>query len=276
MKTLLTFLMLTAPFALVAQSCCDKSPTVEFAALASNTDFQGDHDEPVPFDFKPEGADFTFPIVGGEDGRGYIIRTEKPTSNYIFVIHEWWGLNDYIRQMGEQLKNDLEDVTVICLDLYDGKLATTREDASTYMQGADETRIRAILQGAKKYVGPRAHVGTIGWCFGGGWSLQASIELADQAAGCVMYYGMPEKDTARLATLKCDVLGIFASKDGWITSDIVAQFETDMLTLKQGIDVLVYDAEHAFANPSNPNYDKHSAKEAYQIVQGFLAAQFAE
>jgi carboxymethylenebutenolidase len=275
MKRILLCCVLLTPFALVAQSCCEKTPTGEFAALASNTAFQNAHDEPVSFDFKAEGADFTFPTQDGKDGRGYIIRADEPTRNYLFVIHEWWGLNDYIRQTAEQLKSDLENVTVICLDLYDGKVATTREDASKYMQGADEKRIKTILHGAMEYAGPNVQIATIGWCFGGGWSLQASIELGDQAAGCVMYYGMPEKDVDRLASLNTDVLGIFASKDGWITAEIVSTFEQNMQALDLGIDIVVFEAEHAFANPSNPHFDKHSAKEAYQITLEFLTGHFA-
>ncbi len=275
MKNSLLFFLLLAPFALVAQTCCDSTPTGEFAALASNREFQTAHDLPVSFDFKLEGADFNFPTKDGKDGRGYIIRADRPTNNYLFVLHEWWGLNDYIRQTGDQLKNDLDNVTVICLDLYDGKVATTREDASKYMQGADEKRIMSIVHGAMEYAGPNVQIATIGWCFGGGWSLQASIELGEQAAGCVMYYGMPEKDVDRLAMLNTDVLGIFASKDGWITAEIVSMFEQNMRALDLGIDITVFEAEHAFANPSNPKYDKFSAKEAYRITLDFLTAHFA-
>ena len=87
-----------------------------------------------------------------------------------------------------------------------------------------------------------------------------------QAVGCVMYYGMPEKDVAKLKTLNCDVLGLFAAKEQWISPAVVAQFEKDMATAGKSIKVKSYDADHAFANPSNPIYNKVASEDAYGLA----------
>ena len=189
---------------------------------------------------------------------------------YIFVIHEWWGLNDYIKKESEGLWKDLGNVNVIALDLYDQKIASTREDAAKYMQGVNSDRATAIIKGALLYAGPRAKIYTIGWCFGGGWSLQTSLLARDQAAGCVMYYGMPEKDIEKLRNLHADVLGIFGSKDQWINPKLVNQFAADMQSAHKTLIVKEYDADHAFANPSNPSFDREAKEDAYRRVIAFF------
>lgn len=273
MRTLLLIPFLLFSLTAFTQTCCESSSTSAFASLGDDPDFRMAHDEPVQkVKFEGIGATVTFPVNGGEDGSGYVIRASKPTLNWLIVIHEWWGLNDHIRAMGEQLNKDLGNCNVLCIDLYDGLVTDNRDQASEYMQNADETRIRGIIEGAKGYMGHRAKVSTIGWCFGGGWSLQASLAMRDQGYACVMYYGMPESDEAELAQLKSSVLGIFASEDGWVTGKIVQDFESILFRNEKSYEIVTFEAEHAFANPSNPNFDKKAAKEAYGMALGFLAA----
>jgi carboxymethylenebutenolidase len=198
------------------------------------------------------------------------MKAKKPTNNWLFVIHEWWGLNDFVKHESEKIYNDLGDVNVLDLDLYDGKVAATREDAGKYMQAVKEDRAQAIIKGALAYVGPNAHIATIGWCFGGGWSLQASILAGKQDVACVMYYGMPEQDVNKLKALHADVLGNFANKDGWINPKVVATFEENMKAAGKKLEVHQYDADHGFANPSNPIYDSAATKDAYEHTIAFL------
>lgn len=129
---------------------------------------------------------------------------------------------------------------------------------------------RAIIQGAISYMGDNARIMTLGWCMGGGWSLQAALLAGKQAAACVVYYGMPEKDRQRLKNLNTDVLFIFAKKDGWINQSTISDFETNMKAAGKKLTVLSYDADHAFANPSNPKFDKKSATEAREQVITYL------
>ncbi len=103
-------------------------------------------------------------------------------------------MNDYIKQESEKLGDDL-GVNVIAIDLYDNKVAATPDDARKLVQAVKTDRAQSIIKGAYNYVGSNAKVFTIGWCFGGGWSLQAAIAVrCSNVVGCVMYYGMPETD----------------------------------------------------------------------------------
>ncbi|MDP9048349.1 MAG: dienelactone hydrolase family protein [Bacteroidota bacterium] len=255
--------------------CCVKaSATKQFAMLASNEEFVKSHKNPVKFHFQSSiGKAINYKTPDGKEATAYEFKAKHTTNNYLFVIHEFWGLNDFVKKESEKIYNNLGDVNIIDLDLYDGQVATIREDAAKLMQAVKEDRAKAIINGAIAYVGPHAHIATLGWCFGGGWSLQATLLAGKQAAGCVMYYGMPEQDVNKLKTLHCDVLGNFANKDQWINPKVVTKFEADMKAAGKKLYVHQYDADHAFANPSNPIYNAAAAKDAYTHTIEFLKAR---
>lgn len=258
-------------FAQSSHSCCQVPSTTEFAMLGKNESFKTSHLSPLPFHFVPAiGKMVSIKTTDGKEAKVFEVRADKHTDNYLFVIHEWWGLNDYIKQEAEKLQQELGSIHVIALDLYDGKIADNKDDASKYMSEAKEERIRAIISGAINHAGTNARIQTIGWCFGGGWSLQASIMAAKQGAGCVIYYGMPESDLQKLQALSAPVLGIFASLDGWIKPEIVSKFETDMKKYNKEITVKIFNADHAFANPSNPKFEKEASEEAHKMAIKFL------
>ncbi|MBC8046409.1 MAG: dienelactone hydrolase family protein, partial [Fimbriimonadaceae bacterium] len=211
-----------------------------------------------------------FSASDGKDVNAYFIKTKENTNKYLLVFHEWWGLNDYIKQMSDKLFIDIGNVNVIAVDLYDGNVATTKQEAQQYMQALDQKRVRAIMEGIKTKIGNDVNVATIGWCMGGGMSMQASLIMVEDAKGCVMYYGMPETDIEKIKTLNAQVLFIHASQDKWINDEVVNTFETNMKSADKKIKILRYDADHAFANPSNPKHNAEATKDAYDHVLKFL------
>jgi len=105
-------------------------------------------------------------------------------------------------------------------------------------------------------------------------SSRNSFRFGRKAIGCVVYYGRPEKEVARLKTLQCDVLGIFADQDSGIPPSMVAQFENDMKAAEKTVTVHSFDAQHAFANPSSPRYNQSAAQEANRISLAYLKKKF--
>lgn len=268
MKKLLFIVSMVVAIAVQAQrpSCCSISVNAQNAALAMNDDFARSHLEPLAFRLEnPKGNMIEFPTLDGKVGRGYLVKAANPKSKkYVFLFHEWWGLNDYIRREADKLAADLKDVNILAIDLYDGNVATVREDAQKYMSSMTETRTNAIISGAFEFAGTSAKVATMGFCSGGSWSLQAALIGRRHVKACVMYYGMPEMNVAKLKTLKTDVLGIFAEKDNFINVEVVKTFEGKMKEAGKKIVVYNYVAEHAFANPSNPQYNEQATLDAYQ------------
>lgn len=190
----------------------------------------------------------------------------------VLLIHEWWGLNDQIKTMAAELAS--AGYVALAVDLMDGAVATTPEAAKALVAKVDETAARETLVAWIDWL--RGHtfcngkVATLGWCFGGGWSLQASLSRPVEAT--VIYYGRVTDPAERLAALKGPVLGQFASHDQFITPAMVAGFKGEMARAGKPLEVYSYDADHAFANPTGNNYHKDDAQRAWQRTLAFLAA----
>ena len=232
--------------------------------------FKDAHEIPEKLNLVEKGKPLTYDTPDGKTATAYHLEAKEKTNKFLFVIHEWWGLNDHIKQEAERLYEEIGNVNVLALDIYDGNVATTREDAGKYMNMVTEERANAIVNGALTYAGEGSNVATVGWCFGGGWSLKASILAGDQGVGCVIYYGMPVQEADKLVNLQAEVLGLFAEKDGWITPEVVNNFEALMKATGKTVTIKQFDAEHAFANPSSPRYEEKAAQEANAMALKFL------
>ena len=239
--------------------------------LAGDPAFQALHASPIPFTYvSKKGEMTTFSTPDGKTANGFILKSKKPSNKWLLVYQEWWGLNDNIKMQAETFYKDLKNVNVLAVDMYDGKVATVPAEAGKLMQGADKARLASIMKGAIALAGPEAEIASVGWCFGGSLSLQSAMLEGKQAKGCVMYYGFPEQDTEKLKTLDTDVLGLFGNKDKAINPQTVNMFEENMKKAGEKVEVVRYEAEHGFANPSNPVFDKTASADAYKRALSYL------
>ena len=185
----------------------------------------------------------------------------------IIVIHEWWGLNDNIKAMTRRLAG--EGYVVLAVDLYGGATAETPEAAQALMSAflAEPDAARNNLRQAYDYLEKYAfapRIASIGWCLGGGWSLQTALQYPDALDAMVMYYGQVVTDRDRLATLNMPLLGFFGAEDASIPVRDVQQFRAALNDLGKNAEVLIVPgADHAFANPSGGNYNEQAANEAW-------------
>jgi len=213
--------------------------------------------------------------VGGHDVAGYVARptdVEGPLPGVI-VIHEWWGLNDNVRAMARRLA--AEGFEALAVDLYGGRSASTPDEARALMEGVNENPegARANLRQAAAWLRERGvpSIGSLGWCFGGGWSLQTALLLGDDADGAVVYYGFVETDPDALAPLEAPVLAFFGGQDRGIPLETVRAFEQALIGLGKQAEVVVYpEAGHAFANPSGRNWEPTAADDAWERTIAFL------
>jgi carboxymethylenebutenolidase len=203
---------------------------------------------------------------------GYL---SKPDGNGPFpgviMIHEWWGLNAQVKEQADALAK--EGFAVFAPDLYEGKVATDPKTAEQYMNALDKARALTAMKASHQWLRSKPFTkgrqfGSVGWCMGGGLSLQLGLNAPVDAV--VIYYGMVEKDPAVLKRLKGPVLGIFADRDGWITPALVDDFEAALKATPVRHEIHRYDADHAFANPSNPNYRSEMATDAWAKTVAFL------
>jgi carboxymethylenebutenolidase len=253
--------------------CLNMETQQAYQLEASTPAFAALH--PSPLVVNPEnllGKMMTFDAADGKQANAYFIAAKKKTNKYLIVIQEWWGLNDNVKMESDKYYTDLGDVNVIAVDMYDGKVAATPDSAMKLMRGADMGRMTAIIQGAIKYAGSKASIYSVGWCFGGMWSLQTAILAGPQAKGTVMYYGRPETNMDKLKSIQCDIIGFFGNLDQSPSPAMVNDFEKNMKEAGKNLAVNRYEAGHGFANPSNPTYNAAAKEDAYAKAIAFLKA----
>ena len=246
------------------------TPANDMALLASDPAFQRLHPSPLPFTYVGAGEMVKFATPDGQSASGFLLKSKKPSNKWLLVYQEWWGLNDNIKKEAEKYYDDLKDVNVLALDMYDGKVATEPSEAGKLMSSANKDRLASIMKGGIAYAGPNAEFASVGWCFGGMLSLQSALLEGQKAKGCVMYYGRPEQDVEKLKTLDTDVIGFFGTQDKGITPESVKQFEENMQKAGKKVTVKMYDAGHGFANPSNPVYNKEATADSYKLALAYL------
>ncbi len=191
----------------------------------------------------------------------------------IVLVHEWWGLNDQIKSVAAEFA--AQGYVALAVDLYGGKVATTRESARSAMKAVDGAvatdTLASWIAWLKAHKAVSGKIGTVGWCFGGGWSLNASIAVPVEAT--VVYYGRVNQPASALGALKGPVLGHFATRDKWIDKDMVAGFQAAMAQAEKSVTAHWYEADHAFANPTQARYDAEDARLAWARTLAFFKAQ---
>lgn len=188
----------------------------------------------------------------------------------IVMIHEWWGLNDNIKAEAERLAS--EGYRVLAVDLYRGKVATTREQAMAYRGEAPQSETTANLQAAADFLRDRGseRIASLGWCYGGGKSLELALS-GEPLDATVIYYGTLATSTAELARINWPVLGIFGEEDASIPTTTVRQFESALDRIGTENEIYIYPGVgHAFANPSGDNYSPQETADAWQKTLAFL------
>ena len=194
----------------------------------------------------------------------------------IIVIHEWWGLNDWVKEQASKLAD--QGYVALAVDLYRGKVATTPDLAHELMRGVPEDRAARDLRAAFEFLQSQPNVkkdriGSIGWCMGGGYSLNVALQESRLAAD-VIHYGHVATDPEQLKKINATILGIFGGKDRGIPVEDVKKFEQTLKQLGKTVEIVVFpDAGHAFENPNNKEgYRAQDAADAWKRTVDFLAA----
>jgi carboxymethylenebutenolidase len=214
---------------------------------------------------------------GDETVKGVLYSPEgKGPFPAILVIHEWWGVNDWVKEQAAKLSD--QGYLTLALDLYRGKVATTPDEAHEIMRGVPEDRAKRDLRAAFDFLKSQPNVkkdriGSIGWCMGGGYSLDVAIEEPTLKAD-VINYGHLVTDPASVEKIGASILGIFGAQDRGIPVDDVKKFESLVKEKGKKIEIVIYpDAGHAFENPNNKaGYRADDAADAWKRTVDFLSS----
>jgi carboxymethylenebutenolidase len=195
----------------------------------------------------------------------------------VVMIHEWWGLNDHIKDMADELAS--EGYVVLAADLYNGEVATDPNRARELSSSVRENPEQAIsnMQSAVQYLASlpnvnSSRIASLGWCFGGGQSLQLALDSEQNPlAATVIYYGNLVNDTNELSKINWPVLGIFGDQDQSIPVESVNAFEQTLNETGITNEIYLYPGVgHAFANPSGDSYAPEETSDAWEKTLAFL------
>jgi carboxymethylenebutenolidase len=193
----------------------------------------------------------------------------------ILVIHEWWGLNDWVKEQASKLSD--QGYVTLAIDLYRGKVATAPDEAHELMRGLPEDRAARDLHAAFEFLKSQPNVkadriASIGWCMGGGYSLDVALQEPTLTAD-VINYGHLASDSASLKKINAAILGLFGGQDRGIPPEDVKKFEQSLKQQGKKVEVVIYpNAGHAFENPNNKDgYRADDAADAWKRTVKFLA-----
>lgn len=192
----------------------------------------------------------------------------------IVVIHEWWGLNDWVKEQAAQLAD--QGYVTLAIDLYRGKVADNPGTAHELMRGVPEDRAVRDLHAAVEFLKAQPNVkkdriASIGWCMGGGYSLDVALQEPTLSAA-VINYGHLATDPAAVGKISAAILGNFGGQDQGIPPADVKKFEETLKQAGKKADIKIYpDAGHGFENPNNKTgYRADDAADAWQRTVQFL------
>jgi carboxymethylenebutenolidase len=218
------------------------------------------------------------------DSQGYLVYPVSSNDTFskklpaVVMIHEWWGVNENIKDMANLLAK--QGFVVLAADLFKGQVANTPERAMELVQTARNNQNNSVnnLQSAVKYLSllpnvDSSKIASLGWCFGGGQSLQLALNSKEHPlAATILYYGTPlVTEKVSLSNIKWPVLGIFGDKDQSIPVEDINQFRTSLGQSGVINEIHIYKGlGHAFANPSGDNYAPKETEDAWQKTLSFL------
>ena len=229
-----------------------------------------------------EGLEIKRGVNYFDSSSGYLAYPSAATTGKklpaVIMIHENKGLNDYIKSMANTLAR--EGYVVLAVDLFRGQVVQTNQQAQplTSFARSNPTTTISNLQAAVNYVSSlpfvdNSKIASIGWCFGGGQSLQLALHSQQHPlVATILYYGTPlVTDKQQLSKIKWPVLGIFGDKDQAIPLSNIQQFKAALDSIGIPNEIHIYKGVgHAFANPSGANYAPNETVDAWQKTLAFL------
>src|SRR6185436_10026499 len=188
--------------------------------------------------FANAGERITFPKGSGTNGGYLALPKGDGTHPGVIVVHEWWGISDWIKGRTDALA--ALGYVALAVDLYGGKLAKNNDEAHEYMSGLVDEDASASRRAGADYLRSRKDVraqaiGTVGWCMGGKYAIR--LAAADPGiTACVMYYGAPITDADKIKEIQAAVLGNFGGEDKGPSPEQVKAFESALRAAGKRVD----------------------------------------
>jgi carboxymethylenebutenolidase len=195
-----------------------------------------------------------------------VARPQREFDAGVILIQEWWGINDHIRDLAGRYAK--EGYLCVAPDLYRGRVAANTEEAAALMQALEiddglETIRQTMTTAEETYQIKRFAI--TGYCMGGTFALRAACEIPELKAAAPFYGEIPEERV--LANLGVPTLFIAGKRDAWINPGKVNTLKEIAAKHDLPVEVVSYDADHAFFNDTRPQvYNADAAADAWRRV----------
>lgn len=223
-----------------------------------------------------EAIEIPYGETGDDLLRGYFVYPADMVEPLpaVIVVHEWWGLNDSVREAASRIA--AQGYMVLAVDLFRGETAASTVEASALARklleepGYAEQNLRAAHAFVSDAAGAPS-VATLGWSLGGYWAVEATRFLPDAFSAAIAYYGQPDDDADTVSSISAPVLSLFGGADRSIPIEAVRAFEAQAKALDKSVEVVVFPrGKHGFANPDDSRFDERIAEQAWRRTAAFL------
>lgn len=217
------------------------------------------------------GEIMTFQRPDGQPCTGYSVEPANGgNAPGVVVIQEWWGLNDQIKGVADQLSQ--AGYRALVPDLYRGNVTLEAAEAEHLMGNLDfGDAATQDIRGAVTYLKQQSQsVAVMGFCMGGALTVLAAVHVPETDVA-VCWYGVPPEAAADTRTISIPFQGHFAQQDAFFPPEQVDALEARLKAGGVKYEFYRYDAQHAFGNENNTSYDPNATKQAWERSLAFLS-----
>lgn len=188
----------------------------------------------------------------------------------ILVLHAWWGLNPFFKQVCDRLAE--QGFTVLAPDMRDGQIAKTIDEAKELMEKSDSQLVGDTVMAAKEHLRNivKGKIGLVGFSMGAGWALIVASTTPEQVGATVLFYGNEYADYGKVTS---KVMGHFSDNDEWEPNEYVEKTFAEFKSA--GVDATLHiypGVAHWFVESDRPEYDSAAAQLAWERTFEFLRA----
>jgi carboxymethylenebutenolidase len=206
-------------------------------------------------------------------GSGYLALPDAVEGPGVLVLHAWWGLTPFFKQLCDRLAE--AGFVALAPDLLAGHITDDPEQARQTLAAADmDATLDLVRSSVLTLRGlpatPATPIGTLGFSMGGSWALWIASRMPEQVAATVVFYGTQNVDMSPATSA---FLGHFAEVDPYVDDDERTLLEADLHVLDKDVEFHHYPGTgHWFFEEDRPTYDGQAATLAWDRTLAFLRA----
>lgn len=212
--------------------------------------------------------------------KGYLALPESGRGPGVLLLHAWWGLTDFMKQVADRIA--AEGFVVLAPDLYhNGATADTIAEAEQLVTQREGEITQIVAESAVQHLmsNPAVEgnvIGVVGFSFGAAWALLLATHLQAESIGAVVvFYGnYPDLDREDYAKAQAAFLGHFAETDPYEEPEMARKSLEELHTAGRGAEYHFYPGTgHWFFEDNRPDaFNREAAELAWERTISFLKA----